>query len=139
MLPFRTLVNRIRAFRRDQDGSATIEGVLWMPVFILIFGLIADASLLFHAQAQLTRIVQDANRAYSVGRLDSEIETQNFIRARLGAVALDANTSVTTTVNGAGIIQTIVNVPAYEYAAVGFFTALTTFSLTISSQHVMES
>jgi Flp pilus assembly protein TadG len=127
-----------KRFLSDDDGAATIEAVLWMPFFVLVFGLIADASLLFNTQAALTRIVQDANREYSIGLLKSEADTEAFILARVGAVQNDPSTSVKTTYAN-GLIRTTVTVPAKDYMAVGFFRALTGIHLTVTSEQVMES
>ena len=138
MKAIRTFIIEQRNFTEKEDGSATIEAVLWMPIFVLIFSMIADASLLFNAQANLTRLVQDANRNYSIGRLDTDIETQDYIKARLGTAATDAKTTVNTSVSN-GVISTTVSVPAYHYAAIGFFTALTQFNISVTSQHMMES
>lgn len=125
-------------FGKDENGSATIESVLWMPIFILIFSLIADASLLFHAQANLTRIVQDANRNYSIGRLDTNAETEAYVLARLGNAAGDPDTTIDTTVS-LGVITTRVSVPAYNFVATGFFTSLMSIDLSVTAQHLMES
>ena len=59
----------LRRLLRAEEGSATVEVVLWIPFFLFLIALIADASLLFNRQAQMLRDVQNANRAYSVGRL----------------------------------------------------------------------
>lgn len=46
----------LRLARRDH-GGATIETVLWLPVFALILGIVADTSLVFGSQAEALRIV----------------------------------------------------------------------------------
>lgn len=67
----------------DGSGAATVEAVLWMPVFIALFALLADTALLFGARAQTQRVAQDANRALSVGRFMSTADTGDLVRARL--------------------------------------------------------
>jgi len=127
-----------RRYLSDETGAATIEAVLWVPFFVIVFSLIADASLLFNAQTMLTRVVQDANRAYSVGLLKSEAETESYILARVGAAEGDPDTTCVTTYSY-GIIRTKLVVPAGHYLAVGFFDALTRLKLTVTSEQVMES
>lgn len=122
----------------DETGAATIEAVLWLPFFIIIFGLITDASLLFNTQSMLTRVVQDANRNYSIGLLKSEAETEDYILARVGAAKGDPDTSVVTTY-AYGVIRTKLVVPAGAYMAIGLFDALTNLRLTVTSEQVMES
>ena len=51
----------------DQDGSATIEAVLWIPMFFFMLLLVMEGSLIFNAQSLAMRIVQDTNRAIAVG------------------------------------------------------------------------
>ena len=121
----------------DETGAATIEAVLWLPFFIFIFGLITDASLLFNTQSMLTRVVQDANRAYSIGLLKSEAETEDYVLARVGAARGEPDTTVETTY-AYGIIRTKLVVPAGAYMAVGLFDALTGIHLTVTSEQVME-
>lgn len=58
----------LKRFRRDERGSATIEAVLWLPMFVIFFVMIADVSLVFFRQTEVMRVVQDGNRALSVGR-----------------------------------------------------------------------
>jgi len=127
-----------RRFLSDEAGAATIEAVLWLPFFIIVFGLITDASLLFNTQSMLTRVVQDANRAYSIGLLKDETETQNYILARVGAAQGDPDTTVVTTY-AYGVIRTKLVVPAGAYMAIGLFDALTQLRLTVTSEQVMES
>ena len=135
----KTRTNRtVGAFIRGQEGSATIETVLWLPFFIGIFGLIVDASLMFNAQAALTRTVQDANRAYSIGRIASASEAEAYVMARVGAAKNDTETTVVTTVTN-GVINTTVTVAAGHYMAVGLFDAITNMKLNITAQHLMET
>ena len=130
---------RLFGFARNEDGSATIETVLWLPFFVALFALIADASLMFNAQASLTRTVQDANRAYSVGILESETEAESYVLARIGADAsADADTTIQTTVAD-GIISTTVSVEAGHFTAIGVFNTFTDLRLTVQAQHMMES
>ena len=44
-------------FRRDEEGSATIEAVLWIPMFMFLTVLIADTSFIFFGRAQAMRLI----------------------------------------------------------------------------------
>lgn len=127
-----------KAFVKNEDGAASIETILWLPFFVGVFGLIADTSLMFNAQAALTRTVQDANRAYSIGLFDSPAEAEAYILERVGAAKDDQDTSISTTVTN-GIIETTVIVDAGHYQAVGLFDALTGLRMTVTARHLMES
>lgn len=121
----------------EESGSATVETVLWIPIYILFFSLIVDASMLFNAQAHLTRLAQDANRAYSVGRLDDATATRDYILARIGNAYGKPRTEVNVTEN-MGVISTEIKVDAGLYMAVGFFDALDRIQLVVRSQQMRE-
>jgi Flp pilus assembly protein TadG len=104
-------------FCRDSYGGATIEAVLWFPVFVAILGLVADASIAFNRQALALRVVQDANRSMSVGRFTTiESRREDFIVERVRGFS--PNATATTTVT-AGIINSTVRLPAQDFAPSG--------------------
>ncbi len=37
----------LRRFIRDQAGTATIEFVLWVPVYVILLVAVTDASILY--------------------------------------------------------------------------------------------
>ena len=96
-------------FAREQDGSVTIEAVMWLPFFMFLLVLVADASFIFNGQARALRIVQDGNRAFSVGRLEDPASTQTYIAASLAELSPGA--VVSTTLNG-GIITSVATISA---------------------------
>ncbi len=121
-------------WRRD-DGSATIEAVLWMPFFLAAFTFVVDGTMIFHNHSQILRVVQDANRGLSVGRYDTEAETETEIEARLASVS--PNTNATTSIS-AGVIRTTVTVPAADLDVIGMFAGLAAPTLTLTTQHFLE-
>ena len=60
----------LQRFQTEEDGGTTIEAVLWIPLFLLLFVILADASLLFMNQARIKRIMQDGNRQMAVGTIE---------------------------------------------------------------------
>lgn len=129
------LATRYRLFAKDESGSSTIEAVLWLPMFMLLLSMVADASFIFHGQAQALRIVQDGNRAFSVGRLEDAAATQAYIRSNL--ISLSRSARVTTTLSG-GIITTTALISVDDLLAIGSVGALTSFDITVKSQHFLE-
>lgn len=59
----------LKRFGQDQDGSATVEAVLWLPIMFALLCLAVDTSFLFFGQNQAYHTVQNANRMLSVGQL----------------------------------------------------------------------
>lgn len=122
-------------FLRRQDGTASVEAVLWMPIFIALFGFVVDTSLIFFGQSKVLRVIQDGNRSRSIGYLDNEAQTETYITNELAALNVTATVHSTET---AGIIRTDVTFPAAQLQALGFFTALLGLNITVSAEHMIE-
>ncbi|GGL68316.1 TadE/TadG family type IV pilus assembly protein [Wenxinia marina] len=125
-----------KKFFSDDDGSSTVEAVLWVPMLAMLLILITDVSFIFYGRAETMRIVQDANRAFSVGRLADEAETMAFIRSALSG--LSPNAEVETTLE-LGVIRSRVLLPIDDLMAVGTIPGLTGFDVSVMSQHLLES
>lgn len=121
---------------REEDGAATVEFVLWLPVIAFLFGLVADTAMIFGGQAQVLRVVQDANRAMSIGLVRNADDTQRRILA--GIVKIAPNASVATTVES-GVIRSTVSIPVTDLTATGLVDAFTDFNVTVFAQHLAES
>lgn|GEM_PF-324933 len=138
-IPKKTRLARRRwaqLFCRDDSGSATIETVIWLPIFALILGVIMNVSMVFFAEAQLTRIVQDGNRAFSLGRLADNEAVQNYILARISH--FKGNISVTTTIAD-GFIQTDLEAPAGDLMPLNLVrSAFNSAKVRVSAQHIVE-
>lgn len=130
------LPNCIRRFFGREEGTATVEAVLWFPIFILIFGLMVDAAMIFHGQAKVLRVVQDGNRNYSIGRLTTPEETQAYVVTALANLNITADA---LTVENAGVATTIVRVAASELQILGYFTALNNLEIQVSADHLIEN
>ena len=86
-LPAVTCRRRARRFLEDDNGSATIEAVLWLPLFFAIILVVMDASMAFNAQTRAMRIVQDTNRAFAVGRIATLAEAEPMMLARVAGIS----------------------------------------------------
>ena len=129
-----------RAFVRNEEGSTTVEAVLWMPFFVALLALIVDASMLFNSQAQMLRFVQDANRAFSTGQLESTEQVSEILQSRLSPLSdsIAVNSTVDTVTVPSGIIRTTVSMPAADLNSIGLITALMNFNLSVTAQHYVE-
>lgn len=119
----------------DNEGSVTVESVLWVPVYLLFFGLIADVSLMFHAQAKAMRIAYDGNRQASFGLLNSESAVEDMVLARVQAFSSRATVD---TVFGADSITTTLTMPASDLIAIGTFASILDLDVTVTSVHKRE-
>lgn len=66
------LRKRFLSFLRAESGSATVEFTLWVPVFLGILLLGADASVAFTRQANFWRITNETARIVSRHAMDVE-------------------------------------------------------------------
>jgi len=123
-------------FAQQQDGTATVEGVLWLPLFIMFFCLAVDVSLVFFGQNQMHHVVQDANRAMSVGRLKTEAEVEDYIRTKLAALSEDIE--VETVEVEPGRVQSTVRIQASDLMATRFTTPLIGAKVSARSSHLIE-
>ena len=122
-------------FHRREDGGATVEAVLWVPVFVAILCLVVDASLVFFGQNQAYRAVQNGNRNLSIGRLETEGEVETFVESSLSNYVPNARAAASM---DAGMISTYVQFPASDVVATGFFTAVFNPVVTVGARHFIE-
>ncbi|MBV1902844.1 MAG: pilus assembly protein [Marinosulfonomonas sp.] len=129
------LFSRFKTFSKENQGSATIESVLWLPMFLAAFALMTDVAMIFNGHSRVLRVVQDANRNLSIGRLDTEDETEEYIVAALSTLApnLTADTSIV-----AGVATSTAVVPASDLQILGMFSAISTMNISVTSQHLIE-
>ena len=132
---FWCFITRAMGAFASERGSATIEAVIWMPAFFAIFALIADSSIIFGSESQVLRIVQDANRAFSIGRLTTVQEVQTQIKGAIDKIS--PNAVVSTSVANA-LISTSVVLPLSDITATGLVTAFLSGKVTVSAEHLME-
>ena len=136
------LESRIRhhrpGFLRREDGTATVEAVLWLPIFLAVFGLMVDSAMIFHGQSRVLRVVQDANRHLSIGRLETDADVVTYINAQLAIHGITP--AQTTAVSDAttGLVSTLVVIDASELQMLGYFSSLLNLQIPVSAQHMRE-
>jgi Flp pilus assembly protein TadG len=135
MASFRRKSHRCRFLRRE-DGSATVEAVIWLPIFFLVLFLMVDVALVFVGQSEALRVVQDANRNMSIGRFRTVAETEAYVEEQLAG--LSPGVQAVSVVN-AGIVTTTVTMPARDLQMSGFFTAVINANLSVSADHLIEN
>ena len=128
-----------KRFVQDDRGSATIESLLWFPLFVYLLLLITDVSFIFYGKAQALRIVQDGNRALSIKYpgVTTAAQAEALITANLQR--FDPNPEVDTTINvSTGLIQTIATLDASELMAIGSIPGFGDFEFEVVAQHFQE-
>ncbi|NKW71555.1 hypothetical protein HGD85_00895 [Rhodobacteraceae bacterium R_SAG10] len=133
MLKF--LAKMIRRFAGETHGTATIEAVLMLPLFFAFFALMVDVAMVFNGHSRVMRIVQDANRNLSVGRLATEDEVEAYIVTALAN--LSPNATATTQIVS-GVATSTAFVPATDLEIIGMFSAISSITLNVTAQHYIE-
>lgn len=95
------LLNR---FRKDTDGSVTLETLMWIPVYFVLSGLVVDATSIALTQARMQAAVSDAARLVAVGYYTNEqgvafIQNQAYSIETFTARISTADNIVTATVS----------------------------------------
>ena len=78
---YRRLAQLVRTsrFLRDERGSATIEFVLWVPVFVVHLVATTDATILYLSHTEMWNVSRDIARRVAVGDIT---ETEAVGKAR---------------------------------------------------------
>lgn len=66
----------------DRNGSATIEFVIWFPVFVSIFLVAFDLSLTFYSMGRMWDAARYTARGLSTGQIGAE-EARSYAEAML--------------------------------------------------------
>lgn len=128
---------RVRAFVRSEDGSATVEACLWIPFFAAFFILILDATFIFLQQADAQRIVQDANRQYISKSIGSLAALESWIETTM--TPLSANATATATIDAStGILTTRLEYPAEDTDLTGSTGLLGGLTMRVQAVHLTE-
>lgn len=72
LMTLTTVRKRISSFMRADTGSATVEFTLWVPAFLGILLLGADASTAFTRQSNFWRVSYETARIVSRHAMDAE-------------------------------------------------------------------
>ncbi|MGH1423502.1 MAG: TadE/TadG family type IV pilus assembly protein [Pseudooceanicola sp.] len=127
--------SRTFRFLRNEQGSATIETVIWIPIFVWVLALIINVSMVVFEKNQAYRVVQNANRILSTGYMQTTAEVEDFIRDKLAQIA--PNASVQTTIEN-GVVTSNVSYQVSDMLMPAILMELADIGITISSQHFLE-
>ncbi len=106
----------IRRFIRDQRGTATIEFVLWVPMYILVLVAATDASILYLTHTEMWNAARDTARRMSVGALTAA-DAPDRAREKL----LLSGRTYTVAASDAGPVMVEISVNVGDASIFGFF------------------
>ncbi len=90
--------SKLRGFRSGEDGSATIEFVLWLPLLTSLFLIATDATVAFMRHSQMWQISRDTARIVSRhGMTEAAAESYARQNAAFGTTVPAVTVSATGT------------------------------------------
>lgn len=112
---------RASRFFRDEYGSATIEFLLWVPVFVALLLATVDATILYLHHTEMWNVARDVARRVAVGDI-SEADAVNTVQDEmlLYSDAYTVATSNPTSLDVEIMIQTNV----LDASVFGFYQAV---------------
>lgn len=134
------ITRKFKAFLRQEDGSSTIEFVLWLPLVMAILLLIVDSSMLFMSRTHAIRVLQDTNRLYSVGQFTGTpaeriTKAQAYALSRLQGLSPSATITTTETNR---VVRTRATMETAEIASIGFLGMMIDTTLVVAAEHRVE-
>jgi hypothetical protein len=129
-------LRRARAWLAEESGSATIESVLWLPIFLAFFSLVADTAMVFNNRSLALKLVQDTNRSRAIGRLPTDAAAQTYLQDQIKSLSPSAQASVVT--NSSRIVTSRLSIPIREIDATGLFGKFANLQVVVQAQHLTE-
>ena len=128
------LKRRIVLFGKRDDGSASIEFVLWMPTFMFLLMLAIDASLLFMNQSNYWSVSRDTARLVARHAMTAEV-AQDYAEAKV----LETNSHAEATVSIDGQVVTVaIGSPAAALTAFNIFSFASPFTIQAAVTQAIE-
>lgn len=118
----------------EEDGSATIEFVLWVPVFVLILGLIFDVSYVFMSQSRMQDAVADASRRWAVGTLTQQ-EAEAYASS---AAIIRGHTPAASGSEANGAVTMTLSIPVTNITTFQVMNFVVSDQLTVSATQLKE-
>ncbi len=119
------MVRRFRAFISDDRAMATLEFVLWVPVYVILLVAVTDASVLYLTHTEMWNAARDSARLISVGAM-SAADAPNRAREQL----LLSGRTYTVAASDANPVIVEISVGVGDASIFGFFSPVLGRQLT---------
>lgn len=87
------LGSRVRQAITCRDGGATVEFVIWMPFFLMLFAAVVDVSLLLNWRSRMFDAAGDAGRMVALNRMSTS-EAEQFAIDRFDGKFMEASSEL---------------------------------------------
>lgn len=130
----RGIFRRPRIFLRSEKGTATIEFVLIVPLFLALMAICVDASTLYTRQSVMLNVARDTARIVSRNAM-----TATEAKAYAERIASTQAATATATVGiVSGYVTVSITAPAQDLAPMGIITFVTGSTVRATSTSIME-
>lgn len=134
MQKFRTIKSFVLRKAQDESGAATIEAILWLPMFFYVLALSVDVTMVFHSYSRIIRAVEDVNRGLSVGRIKTIDEGKLRISSELSNFkGVQSDIKIVD-----NVIVTNVSVPVTSLAFLGAVRPMMDKNVMVKTQQYVE-
>ncbi len=116
---------RVSEFLRDEHGSATIEFVLWVPLYVVLLVAVTDASVLYLTHTEMWNTARDTARRISVGGINAA-DAPGYASNKL----LLSGRTYTLSASDAGPVMVEISVNVGDASIFGFFKPVLGLHLT---------
>lgn len=120
-------------FRKDQNGSATVEFVIWLPLIASLIVGAFDLNVVLLTQSNMWNVARDAARRVAIGDMDSDA-AETWAEAQLAMLGM---TPTVTVSQASDDITVAVSASVADMAILGSLTQ--TKNYTINASVTMRS
>lgn len=136
-MPLQKMKSGLSRFRRDTDGSITIEALFWLPLVAISFAITVDLAMIFNANTLAIRVLHDTNRRLATNGIWSLQEAQDYVMSRIGPTS--PNAQVRANVDFAsGLTTTTIVMPTSDIDLFGLVAPLARSEIFVVSQLYIE-
>lgn len=90
----------------------------------------------FGDEARAIQVIQEGNRLYATGALQSAVDTESYVKAQLSAWAPKMTV---TTIESSGVIHTTISVPVTTMTGFDILSLFSGVTVSVSSEQRAET
>jgi Flp pilus assembly protein TadG len=121
------LLKLLRLFRKNEDGNASVEFVIWLPIIMGVVVGTFDLNMVLLTQSQMWDVARDVARQVSIGTLD----TSTGATYALTQLNSDSNTYTVTITSSTDVVVSISRLME-DIAVIGSLTEFNSYQVNAS-------
>ena len=86
-------------FLGDENGTMTVEFVVWVMPFLMMLALVVDGSMVYLTRTEMFNVSRDVARQISVGEITTSAQAEDAVRNTLVTTAYDYTVDTTVGLN----------------------------------------